>query len=275
MPEAPDLAIVRAVLEERLTGAAVTAATVRKATVLRSFVPGGFAADIAGRTFAAFRRRGKFLLVTLSGGRSLVINPMLTGALQLCAPTERMQARVCLVFELASGQQLRYLDETQMGKVYYGTEEQVGGVPKLEEQGPDVLDEPLPLADFTAALKHFHGEIKGILTRGALVSGIGNAYADEILWAAQISPFRRRKELSPDELQRLHEATYRVPLEAVAVLRERVGEDIHRKVRDFLKVHGKTDEPCPRCGSPVRAITANQRLTNFCRQCQPGTLVRN
>ncbi len=148
-------------------------------------------------------------------------------------------------------------------------------MPRLEEQGPDVLDEPMTLPDFVAALKHFNGEIKGILARGALVSGIGNAYADEILWAARVSPFKRRKELAPDDLQRLHEATYRVPLEAVAVLRERVGENIHHKVRDFLQIHGKTGQPCPRCGNPVRAITANQRLTNFCRQCQPGMLIKN
>lgn len=275
MPEAPDLAIIRDYLGVHLAGQEVTAATVRKATVRRSFVAGDFAADVAGRRFEGFRRRGKFLLADLSGERRMVINPMLTGALQYCSPKERVGARVCLILELASGWQLRYLDETQMGKVYYGTAADVDGVPRLEEQGPDVLDEPLAFDEFVVALRRFHGEIKGILTRGALVSGIGNAYADEILWAAQVSPFKRHNELSPDDLRRLHTATYRVPVEAVAVLRERVGENIHHKVRDFLHVHGKTEQPCPRCGSPVRAITANQRLTNFCRTCQPGSLVRN
>lgn len=275
MPEAPDLVIIRDFLQERLTGQMITQAAVRKATVLRSLIPGAFSDDIIGHRFATFGRRGKFLLVTLTGERSMVINPMLIGALHYCVPKERMAARVCLALDLDSGMQLRYLDETQMGKVYYGTEEEVSGVPRLEEQGPDVVDEPMTLPAFVEALKRIQGEIKGILTRGALVSGIGNAYADEILWAAQVSPFKRRKELSADDLRRLHDATYRVPEEAIAVLRERVGDNIHHKVRDFLKVHGKTDEPCPRCGAPVRAITANQRLTNFCRHCQPGMLIKN
>ncbi len=275
MPEAPDLAVVRDFLEQRLTGQEVASATVRKATVLRSFVPEEFSQDIVGRRLETFRRRGKFLLIALSGERMLVINPMLTGALQYCGPKERMLARVCLVFRLDSGMELRYLDDTQMGKVYYGTEGQVDSVPRLEEQGPDVLDEPMVLDRFIAALKPFHGEIKGILTRGSLVSGIGNAYADEVLWAAKVSPFKRRKELSREELERLHEAIYRVPKEAVVVLRDRVGEDIHHKVRDFLKVHGKTEQPCPRCGNPVRVVTANQRVTNYCRHCQPGMLIKN
>jgi formamidopyrimidine-DNA glycosylase len=114
--------------------------------------------------------------------------------------------------------------------------------------------------------------VKGILTRGQAVSGIGNAYADEILFSAGISPFRKKSRLSTDELKRLHTAVHEVPLDAVRVLEKRVGANIHKKVRDFLKVHGKGGEPCPVCGSRISAITANRRETNFCRKCQPGTM---
>lgn len=114
-----------------------------------------------------------------------------------------------------------------------------------------------------------------MLTRGPLVSGIGNAYADEVLFQAGIFPFRKSRDLKEDELTRLHEAVYSVPRAAVEVLRQRMGDRIHSKIRDFMQVHGKGGQACPRCGGRITAITANQRVTNYCRRCQPGMLIRN
>jgi formamidopyrimidine-DNA glycosylase len=108
-----------------------------------------------------------------------------------------------------------------------------------------------------------------------VVSGVGNAYADEILFDARIFPFKKRTLLSADEVVALHTSVYSVPARALGVLRERMGTEIHVKLRDFLAVHGKAGRPCPRCGHRVSAITANQRETNFCRRCQPGLLIRN
>jgi formamidopyrimidine-DNA glycosylase len=115
--------------------------------------------------------------------------------------------------------------------------------------------------------------ISPMLTGGRLVSGIGNAYADEILHEAMIYPFKKVTRLSGDELASLHRAVYSVPAAAVETLRERVGNKIHRKFRDFLKVHGKKNDPCPRCGNKITAITAHRRETNYCRRCQPGFLL--
>ena len=129
--------------------------------------------------------------------------------------------------------------------------------------------------EFQQKLKQFHGEIKGILTRGRVISGIGNAYSDEILFAAQIYPFRKRKDLSDDEVRSLYDQSRQVVLNAIPIVRERLGDDIHLKIRDFLKVHNKGGEPCPRCGNTISQITANKRITSFCRRCQPGMLLRN
>jgi formamidopyrimidine-DNA glycosylase len=126
--------------------------------------------------------------------------------------------------------------------------------------------------DFVAALKPYRGEIKGMLTRGQLVSGIGNAYADEILFEARIFPFRKKTRLDERALRDLHPAVYAVTRDAVDVLKLRVGENIHKKVRDFLKVHGKGGTPCPRCKTRISTIKANRRETNFCRSCQPGNM---
>lgn len=275
MPEAPDLEVIKEVLTRRVMGRRVALARVLRPTVLRSLAAQDFAADIAGHTLVSICRRGKYLLLSLEPGRLLVINPMLTGALQVCTPRERVLKRTHIVLGLEDGQELRYLDETQMGQVYYIAPEQLPQVPRYAEQGPDALSDGTTLGEFQERLRRYHGEIKGILTRGAVVSGIGNAYADEVLFAAGISPFRKRRSLSEGELERLHESIGRVLAEAVTVLRERMGEETHHKVRDFLQVHNKGGQPCPRCGSSVSQLNANQRITSYCRHCQPGMLLRN
>ena len=275
MPEAPDLEVVREVLTRRVIGRKIAYARVLRPTVLRSLAAADFPSDVSGRSFEAVSRRGKFLLLALSGGTLLVINPMLSGAIQLCAPSERVFKRTCITFGLGDDLELRYLDDRQMGQVYYVSDDQLLRVPRLEEQGPDVLDSGISFQEFKTRLRRFNGEIKGVLTRGSLLAGIGNAYSDEILFAAGISPFRRRKTLSDEELQRLLDSARQVVRDAVVILRERMGEETHPKIRDFLQVHNKGGQPCPFCGNPISQLTANQRITSFCRHCQPGMLIKN
>lgn len=272
MPEAPDLAVIKEFLEPRLTGRRILAGVERRPIVLRNLTGRPFSQDIAGRSITAIRRKGKLLTFELGRERLLIISPMLTGGLRYCKPDTRMEAACHIVFDLEDGLQLRYFDEKRMGQVYYTSLDRTGEIVRLDGLGPDVLDECLDLDGFKSALKPFRGEVKGVLTRGHAVSGIGNAYADEILFGARVYPFKKLTRLSSDEVKRLHEAVYRVTAEAGAVLRKRVGEDIHKKVRDFLKVHGKGGQPCPVCGNQITSITAHQRETDYCRKCQPGSL---
>ena len=129
--------------------------------------------------------------------------------------------------------------------------------------------------EFQTRLKRFHGEIKGVLTRGSFISGIGNAYSDEILFAAGLSPFRKSRKLKPPELESLYNQCPKMVTDAMDVLRQRMGDDIHVKIRDFLKVHNKGGQPCPTCGNTITQLTANQRITSYCRKCQPGMLIKN
>ena len=244
-----------------------------KPSVVRS-ISADLVEDVAGRSLERVDRRGKFLLMQLSGDRVIVINPMLTGALQYAHPKDRVYKRTCVIFNLSNGRELRYVDDRQMGKVYYVSQEDIHQVPRLDEQGPDVLDDDTFEA-FQLRLKSFPGEIKGVLTRGRVIAGIGNAYADEILFDAKVYPFKKRKALSKDELRRLFDSSRKVIEEATEVVRERMGDDIHLKLRDFLKVHNRGGEPCPRCGNNISQVTANKRITSYCRKCQPGMLLRN
>ena len=273
MPEAPDLEVIKDYLNQHVKGAVIQSARVLRPTVLRPLA-GNIAEELPGRSLNQFRREGKFLICELAGDRWLAVNPMLTGAVQYCEPKSRVFKRTSFVLELDNGMELRYLDDRQMGMVYFVDTTQLEGIYRLEKQGVDVLADR-SFDDFKTRLKKFRGEIKGVLTRGSLISGIGNAYSDEILFAAGISPFRKVGTLKEAELERLHQQSRIVVEDAVTVLRERMGDNIHVKIRDFLQVHGKVGEPCPACGGSISQLNANQRLTNFCRSCQPGMLLRN
>ena len=279
MPEAPDLEVIKDYLNANLRDAKVASCKVLRPTVVRSLAA-EVTGDLPGRTFLDAQRLGKFLTLRFSGGRSLVINPMLTGAFQHCADSVLVQKKTCITFNMGGGMDLRYLDDRQMGKVYYIDNGESGGdaqgdlVPQYTGLGPDVLS-GISLEEFQTRLKKFNGEIKGVLTRGVFISGIGNAYSDEILFAAGISPFKKCRALKPDELKTLHTQCRRVLEEATETLRVRMGGDIHKKVRDFLQVHNKGGQPCPKCGGNITQLNANQRITSYCRHCQPGLLIRN
>ena len=271
MPELPDLEVIREYLGPRLAGVTIASAEVRRPLVVRNLLGGELAAHLVGRCFASVGRRGKFLLLELEGGLTLVINPMLAGRIRYGEPLQRPRVRDALVLGLGDGHELRYHDAADMGKVYLARD--LDQVPAFAGQGPEATDPELTLDVFSQRLRRHHGEVKGILTNPSFVAGIGNAYADEILWLARLYPFRRRPDLDDKEIARLYEAMRSVLTQAIATLRERVGEAIHVEVRDFMAVHGKAGKPCPRCGSPVSEVKRQRAATHFCRTCQPGLMV--
>jgi formamidopyrimidine-DNA glycosylase len=271
MPELPDLEVIREFLATRIVSVPIVAATVRRALIVRNLLGGDLAAHLEGRRFSDVRRRGKFLLLLLDDETTVVINPMLAGRLRYGDPLPRHRKRDALVLGLADGRELRYHDARDMGKIYLTAD--LTQAPTFADLGPDALDTDLGLEGFQERLRRHRGEIKGILTNQGFVAGIGNAYADEICWRAGLYPFRRRPSLSDEEVEHLFTAMRAVLSEAIETLRERVGESIDREIRDFLGVHGKAGQPCPRCGGPVSSVTRQRRTTNFCRSCQPGLMV--
>jgi formamidopyrimidine-DNA glycosylase len=207
MPELPELEVVCEVLQRRVVGKVITD--------VQLIPPGGpiFERDLAGTgfepslkdaTISAIGRRGKFLIFVMqaaSGPFYMAINPKLTGRLQLADPGDKRFARTHLVLTLADGRQLRYVDHKKMGQLYLTRD--LSAVPDYDDLGP----EPFAISreSFHEGLKPFKGEIKGVLTRGQFIAGIGNAYADEILWAARLHPYRKRTQLTADEIDRLYD----------------------------------------------------------------------
>ena len=279
MPELPELTVVQEVLNRRILGQTIASAEVIPPggpIVIRDLTGLGFGLVLREAQVESVTRRGKFLVFSLAGTGGplwMVINPKLTGRLQLCEPKAKKAGPVHAVLHLSGGQDLRYVDQKKMGQVFVTRQPpELAPIADYPGMGPEALE--ISCEEFKARLKPFRGEIKGILTRGDFVAGIGNAYADEVLWAARLHPYRKKTSLTPDEVDRLYDGMRACLLEATDKVRAEMGEDIHLKPRDFLNVHMKTGEPCPRCGTAISLVGANQRITNFCRQCQPGGLIK-
>ena len=274
MPELPDLEIIKDVLTRRLVGRRVAEVVVLRPLVVRVLEPGATPESfLVGRTVTEVSRVGKFLRFALDDGGWMAINAMLAGRLRYTAAAQRARVRDYVRIRFDDGGTLSYHDAKGMGKVYVTRD--LDAVPGYRDTVPDALAPDLTAEAFLERLRPFRGEIKGILTRGEAVGGIGNAYADEILFEAGIYPFRKRSSLSRDEQTCLYHAMRDVLTRAIDVLRERVGDRIEVEVRDFLAVHNKAGRPCPRCGHPISEVKVANRATSFCRPCQPGTLIRN
>jgi formamidopyrimidine-DNA glycosylase len=271
VPELPDLTVVAEELTRRAAGRVVETATAPAPILLRATE-----ADLdalVGTTVGEAVRRGKFLLLPfLRDGREarlLVANPMLAGRFWLLdTPGQKVRARTGLRLTFADGGELRYVDREMLGKLYLVDRKQLDAVPGFAELGPDADDPDLTLEIFRARIRRHPGELKNLLRNQKFVAGIGNAYSDEILWTARLAPLRKRRSLSPDEIDRLYEAMRSVLSDATARLRVLVPPDIETQHREFLQVHLRGGEPCPRCGKPLRQIGGDE-ATTFCRTCQP------
>jgi formamidopyrimidine-DNA glycosylase len=274
MPEVPDLEAIRKFFNRSIVGQAIRSVGTPIPVVIR--VPREeFVRLLTGDSLGEVHRHGKFLLFPFESGRLMVINPMLTGRFSLVAPTVKKAARTCFVLSLSGGSELRYADQRVMGRVYLVTPETLTAVPQFAEMGPDVLSPELTEQAFRDRLKRHNGQIKSILVNHRFVAGIGNAYSDEILWEARVHPYRKRPQLSDDELHALYVSTRGVLEWAEPIVAKRMvqgGEGLdYSEWRDHLRVHRRGGQPCPRCGSTISEITAGQRITSFCRHCQPET----
>jgi formamidopyrimidine-DNA glycosylase len=166
--------------------------------------------------------------------------------------------------------EIRYRDPTRMGKVYLepaGVERPIPGLGP-GEMGPEVDDPELTLDVWRARIRRHPGELKNLLKNQSFVAGLGNAYSDEVLHAARLLPFRARRTLSPTEIDELYAGTRSTVEQAIDVLRHRVPPTFETQVRDFLAVHGKGGEACPRCGTRITEVSPGGFVTSYCRGCQ-------
>ncbi len=268
MPEIPDLEAIRAFLNERIVGETIERAEFLIPVVFR-VTKDDFIRTLEGNAFGEIRRHGKFLLFPLADGQLLVINAMLTGRFQYVEPEKKRRAKTCMALRFKNGFELRYWDERLMGKLYLVPIGKLLEVPQFADMGPDALD--MSRDEFKDGIRKFTGQIKNILVNHKFIAGIGNAYADEILFVAKLHPYRKRTALSDAEIDRLYDAVHSVFDWATPIVSELMRKELsYEERRDFLRIHRKGGEQCPRCGTRISEITAGQRITDFCRTCQPN-----
>ena len=293
VPELPDLTVVAEALDAAIRGRSVVAVAAPGPLAVRG-TPDELGAYV-GQRVGRIHRRGKFLLIDFDRD-AIVINPMLTGRLQLAAdartkapaktavvlafgprpatrarpPFARWTAGASWIPSDDAAPEVRYRDPTQMGKVYLvpqGSGRQVPGLGD-DEIGPDADDPALTLDAWRERIRRHPGELKNLLRNQAFVAGIGNAYSDEVLHAARLLPFRKRATLAGEEIDALYAAMRATLRDAIAILRERVPPTFETQVRDFLAVHMKGGQPCPRCGTRITEVKAGGFVTSYCRGCQ-------
>jgi formamidopyrimidine-DNA glycosylase len=274
MPELPDVTVYVEHLERRLAGATLARARVASPNLLRTAVPPLASAE--GRVVGGARRMGKRVVLSLEGALHLVFHLMISGRFHWRAPGGRPAAvtarrrSLLASFEFSNG----VLELTEAATRKRASLHVVAGeaaLRALDPGGLEVLDSTLE--EFGAALRRENHTLKRALTDARLVSGIGNAYSDEILHRARLSPLQQTSRLGGDELARLHDAARATLRDWTDRLRAVAGDAFPEKVtafRDGMAVHGRYRQPCPDCGAPVQRIVYADNETNYCARCQTG-----
>lgn len=269
MPELPDLVHIAAELAREVAGRTIVEAKVGDPVVLRLMIPAAFPDVLLGRRLARVERRGHFLRFALDDDLVLVVNAMLAGRFVLSAPpTARLSKATILALSFSEGPQLCYADELRMGKIYLARVEQEADIPGYRDLGIDVLSPELTLERFRELTARRRDQVRQLLLDKRALASIGNAYADEILFAARIHPKTFCHRLGGEDIERLFVSIKATLADAIAVISAR-GQPIEVKVRDFLVVRGKGGKPCPVCATTIRKVRVGAADAYFCPTCQP------
>ncbi|MCW3840807.1 Fpg/Nei family DNA glycosylase [Micromonospora yasonensis] len=272
MPELPEVEALAGYLRERAVGRRVERVEIAAISALKTYDPPPSA--MAGRAVVGAGRHGKFLDVIFDGGLHLVVHLARAGwlhyreAFPSTAPLRPGKGPIALRVRLDDGSGFDLTEAGTQKKLaaYLVTDPaQVPGVAKL---GPDALAADLPT--FAERLRSRRGQVKGVLTDQAVLAGVGNAYSDEILHAAKLSPFAITDRLGDDQLAALHAATRTVLGDAVRRSMGQRAAELKGEKRSGLKVHARTGLPCPVCGDIVREVSFADSSLQYCPTCQTG-----
>jgi formamidopyrimidine-DNA glycosylase len=269
MPELPDVTVYLEALERRLVGDELIRIRLANPFLLRTVTPAPD--ELAEKRVVGLRRIGKRIVIELEGELFIVIHLMIAGRFKWLAPGAKIPGRAGLAaFDFTRGTLLL----TEQGAKRRASLHLVRGEENLRQFDPggmEILDSTLE--QFRDALRRERHTLKRSLTDPHLFSGIGNAYSDEILHRARLSPVQMTTNLSDEEIEWLYESTRAVLAEWIERLREDAGERFPEKVTAFrpeMAVHGKYNQPCPECGAPVQRIVYAENETNYCARCQTG-----
>jgi formamidopyrimidine-DNA glycosylase len=269
MPELPDLTVYIEKLEARIVGHTLQSIRFQNPFLLRTAVPP--ISVVEGKRVGRIRRVGKRIVLALEDELFLVLHLMIAGRLRWLAPAAKPPGRITLaIFEFENGR----LAFTEAGTKRRASLHLVQGEEALRKMDPGGAEiASLDLAGFAKILRSENHTLKRALADPTLFAGIGNAYSDEILHEAKLSPMMLTSQLTEARIETLWNATRSTLDKWVKQLRAEAGGNFPEKVtafREGMAVHGRFGKPCPRCGSPVQRIVYAENETNYCARCQTG-----
>lgn len=275
MPELPEVETYVRDLTPLLRGRQVLDASVTWPRTIAFPDAENFVAQIAGQRFADFNRRGKYMLLGLESGLTLIVHLRMTGRLLTVASDAPLAAHTHVVMRLDDGQKLIFQDARKFGRLWLVPDPAL----VLAELGPEPFDADFNPDYLAAQLHGRRAPIKAALLDQRLVAGVGNIYADEALFRAGIHPQRAAGTLGAAEATALHAAIQEVLALGIAKAGSSLGGSSLQNYsrpggapggfQEEFKVFRRTDQPCPQCGAPITRIVVAQRGTHFCPHCQP------
>jgi formamidopyrimidine-DNA glycosylase len=273
VPELPEVEALAADLRDRAVGQVIDRADVAEISVLKTYDPPLTA--LRGQAIAGAGRYGKFLDLATDGELHLVVHLARAGWLRWRDSLPEQPPRPAkgpLAFRLrftdGSGFDLTEAGSRKRLAVYLVADP--AAVPGIASLGPDPLDDGFTPAALGAILSGRRTQIKGVLRDQSVIAGIGNAYSDEVLHAAKMSPFRLAASLTPDEVADLHAVIVSTLREAVGRSAGLAASDLKAEKKAGLRVHGRAGQPCPVCGDTVREVSFADSALQYCPTCQTG-----
>jgi formamidopyrimidine-DNA glycosylase len=275
VPELPEVETVTRDLRPLVTGRRILAARRASDVDLRRPWRAEWAGRIAGRTVLDVRRRGKWIVLPLSGGPALLVHLGMTGQFTVVESSEPPATHVHLIFDLDDGRQLRFRDVRRFGSVtLFDDEARLQAFFDENGLGPEPFE--LDQAAWRAAVAATKRCLKAVLLDQGVVAGVGNIYADEALFRARLHPGRRGSDVTPAEADRLREAVVEVLTAAIegrgSTIRDYVGgSGLRGGYQDEFRAYGRTGEPCPNCQTPIVSERLAGRSSHYCPSCQQAS----
>ncbi|MCR4428498.1 MAG: DNA-formamidopyrimidine glycosylase [Caldiserica bacterium] len=267
MPELPDLEVIKENLRKKILGFEVKGVHFLKKSSGKPS-PEVIQEGLIGEKLVLVDRRGKFLKFGFKKGSLLLAHLMLEGQLEIKSSGEAPEKGTCAVIDFKEGNGLHFIDPRGWTKLFFYPAGKSGEPEELANLGPEPLSPEFTPEYFREGLRKLRGTLKMALMEQEFISGIGNAYSDEILFKAKISPLKPAKDLTEREKDLLFKCIKETLLWGIEETKTRMGEEVRGEIREFLQVHRKEGQACPRCGTKIQRIEVEGRGTYFCPRCQ-------
>jgi formamidopyrimidine-DNA glycosylase len=278
--ELPEVEVMRRDLEKDVVGRKITSAEVRTSknamrVIRRHAKRKEFTDRVTGRKIAKIERRGKYILMHLDDGDVTVVHFGMSGQFVRGNKRQALPAHTHVVFTFQQGGDLRFIDPRTFGEIFVTSADDLGKVKELQHIAIDPLDQVFTWATFGSLMAQRAAKMKALLMDQKFISGLGNIYSDEVLFAAGLRYDRMSDTLSSQEVRRMYRALQEVLQDAIrfrgTTLDDEAYVDLFGKPGEYqneLKVYGRAGQPCRRCRTPIQAVKISGRNSFFCPQCQ-------